>query len=157
MIRRGNRVRGCKAVLLLAFMSLAACAMAPTQEMSDARQAVQAAQEAGAELHAPVLLQSAEQQLEQAGNGLHERDYRAARRGALAARNHAMDAQEMALALSAAVNVADEAREQGVLSSETSTLLQQAQQAASAGDVQLTVRLANEARDMAAQDLRLAK
>ncbi len=157
MLIHHNRYIGAKALIVVALLSLVACATAPTQEMSDARQAVQAAKEAGARQHVPELLKSAEQQLEQAGVGLHQHDYRTARKEALAARTHAFDAQEMALALAAAVKAADQARAIGVLSAETDVLLQQARQAASEGDVQVTVRLANEARNMAEQDLRLAK
>lgn len=135
---------------------LAACAAAPTQEMSDARQAVRAAREAGAAEHAPDVLNNAEQQLDLAGERLHEHDYRQARKEAVAAKAEAFDAQEMALAIGAAVNSANKARDKGVLSVEADVLLKRAREAASHGDVQLAVRLANEAKNIADQDLRLA-
>jgi len=145
-----------KQVLLIALLLLfAGCATAPTQEMSDARQAVSAAQDAGADKHAPEILKEAEEQLDRAGEELHKRDFREARRGAVAAKLQAMSAQEMTLAIGSAATAVDKAREHGVLSNETEQVLQQAQQAASEGDVQTAVRLANEARNMADQDLRL--
>ena len=56
---------------LLTSLFLAACASAPVQEMSDARQAISAAEEAGAQTHAPqdigaarALLASAQQHLD---------------------------------------------------------------------------------------------
>ena len=62
----------------------------------------------------------------------------------------------MALAIGAAVKSVDEARERGGLSAEANVLLKRAKHAASNGDVQVAVRLANEARNIADQDLRLA-
>jgi hypothetical protein len=134
---------------------LAACAAAPTQEMSDARQAVRAAREAGAEQHAPDVLKNAEQQLDRAGVRLHEHAYREARKEAVAARTQAFNAQEMSLAIGAAADIVARAREKGVLSAEAEVLLKQAQEAASKGNVQTAVRLANEAKNIANQDLRL--
>jgi len=145
-----------RAVPAMLLLLLSACAAAPTQEMSDARQAVRAAQEAGADLHAPDVLKNAEQQLDSAGVRLHEHAYSQARKKALAAKKQAFFAQEMALAIGAAVKSVDEARERGVLSAEANVLLKRAKHAASNGDVQVAVRLANEARNIADQDLRLA-
>jgi hypothetical protein len=146
-----------RALVVIALLTLAACAVAPMQEMSDARQAVRAAHEAGADQHAPEILQEAEDQLDSAGNELHKRDFREARKEAVAAKTNAINAQDMAHAIGSAAAVIDKAGQRGVLSAETEALLQQAQQAAGEGDVQLAVRLANEARSLAEQDLRLEK
>ncbi len=54
---RSRRVTRCAAVAAL--LLLAGCATAPVQEMSDARQAIQAAEEAGAAEYAPEALQDA--------------------------------------------------------------------------------------------------
>jgi len=145
-----------KAAATAIVLMLAACAAAPTQEMSDARQAVRAAMDAGAELHAPDVLNNAEQQLDRAGERLHEHEYSQARKEAVAAKEQAFDAQEMALAIGAAVISVDKARQKGVLSAEADVLLKRAKEAASHGDVQVAVRLANEAKNIADQDLRLA-
>jgi len=123
--------------------------------MSDARQAVRAAHEAGAQQHAPETLQEAEEQLDRAGAELHKHAFREARKDAEAAKANAISAQDMALAIGSATTVVDKARKHGVLSDETDKILKQAQLAAGEGDVLLAVRLANEARSLAEQDLRL--
>ena len=146
-----------KALIITLFLLLTGCAAAPTQEMSDARQAVRAAQDAGADQHAPETLKDAENNLDRAGAELNNRDFREARKDAVAAKTHAINAQEMTLAISSAVAAVDKALERGVLSLETDQLLKRAQLAASEGDVQMAVRLANEARNLADQDLRLEK
>lgn len=81
----------------LLLMLFAGCATAPVQEMSDARQALQAAQQAGAPLRAPqeysrakALMQSAEDQLGVGG-------YDSARRLAEQAKMLAQKARDKAL------------------------------------------------------------
>lgn len=81
----------------LLLMLLAGCATAPVQEMSDARQALQAAQQVGAQQHAPqdyarakALMQSAEDQLGVGG-------YQAARKLAEQAKSVAQQARDKAL------------------------------------------------------------
>jgi hypothetical protein len=75
---------------------LAACASAPVQEMSDARQAIQAAHAAGAERVAQETLDTARTLLEQAERELESGHYREARRNALGARAQAVLAREQA-------------------------------------------------------------
>ena len=77
-------------------IALSACASAPVQEMSDARQASQAAHAAGAERAAPETLLSARGLLEQAERELESGHFREARRNALGARAQAMLAREQA-------------------------------------------------------------
>jgi hypothetical protein len=75
---------------------VAACALAPpVQEMSDARQAVAAAREAGAARYAPAILVVAEQRLADAEQALRSGGYGAARRSALAARAQAVEALQV--------------------------------------------------------------
>lgn len=77
------------ALLLLA----AACGSGPpVQEMSDARQAIAVAKEAGAEDLAAADLSAAERYLESAQRNLSERAYNAAREDALKAKLKALDA-----------------------------------------------------------------
>ena len=64
---------------LLAGAHLSGCIGAPVQEMSNARQAVRAAQKAGAEQHAPTVLAEAQKLLDQAKGNLQHGEYRAAR------------------------------------------------------------------------------
>ncbi|MEJ2632375.1 MAG: DUF4398 domain-containing protein [Acidihalobacter sp.] len=85
------------AAVSLLLTLLAGCATAPVQEMSDARQALQAAQQAGAQQDAPqefarakALMQSAEDQLGVGG-------YQSARKLAEQAKSAAQQARDWAL------------------------------------------------------------
>jgi uncharacterized protein DUF4398 len=80
------------AILAVAALALAACAGAPVQEMSNARQAIRAARDAGAERTAPQKLNEAEALLIRAEDSLERRAYREARRDAIAARDKAAEA-----------------------------------------------------------------
>jgi hypothetical protein len=73
-------------------MCLTACAGAPVQEMSNARQAIRAARDAGAAKLAPGTLSEAETLLQRAEESLQNRAYRDARRNAVAARGKAAEA-----------------------------------------------------------------
>jgi hypothetical protein len=73
-------------------MGPAACTTAPVQEMSNARQAIKAAREAGAASTAPQSLTEAEALLSRAESSLERRAYRDARRDAIAARGKATEA-----------------------------------------------------------------
>lgn len=125
---------------------LTGCAAAPIQEMSDARQSLQAAHDAGADKYASRNLRNAELTLEQAEKKLEDRAFKEARINAVAAKTEAMDAQEIALAISAAKDAVSQAAQGGNVSPEVHTLLQQAEQAASQGNKQQAVDLANQAR-----------
>jgi Domain of unknown function (DUF4398) len=78
--------------VLLLSIGIAACASAPVQEMSNARQAIKAARDAGAEKMAPQTLSEAEALLHRAEGSLQRREYREARREAVAARSKAAEA-----------------------------------------------------------------
>lgn len=84
--------------LLLFALSLfiAACETAPVQEMSDARQAIMVAREAGAEDLAAGELRKAEAYLESAESKLEQRAFSQARVDALAAKNSALEALSVA-------------------------------------------------------------
>ena len=81
---------------MLMCMGLMACAGAPVQEMSNARQAIKAARDAGAANVAPQQLSEAQALLDQAEDNLERRAYRNARRDALAARGKAAEALDAA-------------------------------------------------------------
>ena len=83
------RVLGACAWLVAAAGVLAACAGAPVQSMSDARQAIRAAEAAGAANVVPDQLVAARGELKRAEESLRAHDYRAARRAAEAARAQA--------------------------------------------------------------------
>jgi uncharacterized protein DUF4398 len=79
--------------MLASFALLVACQSGPpVQEMSDARMAIAAAREAGAEQHAADQLQTAEEYLGRAEQRLNEKAYSQARRDANFAHRSAMDA-----------------------------------------------------------------
>ena len=73
--------------------SLMACETTPpAQEMSDARQAIAVAREAGAAEHAAFHLKAAEDYLESAKQALNDGEYSEARRNAKHAKAKAIDA-----------------------------------------------------------------
>ena len=79
------------------FVALAGCETAPpVQEMSDARQAIVVAREAGAAELAAEALQEAETYLVSAERKLTEKDYLRARRDALEAKSRALSALKTA-------------------------------------------------------------
>lgn len=78
--------------IIAAAMFAAGCESMPVQEMSDARQAIMAAREAGAEEHAAEVLLEAEESLESAEKYLNSRNYGVARREAIEAKTKAIDA-----------------------------------------------------------------
>jgi hypothetical protein len=82
-----------KGLLLAVLLSFAACETAPpVQEMSDARQAIAVAKEAGAAERAAFHLKAAEDYLESAERALNEHAYSEARRDAKQAKMKALDA-----------------------------------------------------------------
>jgi hypothetical protein len=82
--------------LLVLAGSVGGCAGAPVQEMSNARQAVKAAERAGATVHAPEEFSEAQRLLTQARANLHRGDYRAAREEAEQSREKAVAARRLA-------------------------------------------------------------
>ena len=91
----------CKKLSLLLALTLllAACASAPVQEMSDARQAIRAAEEAQAAQYAPQQLRAAQISLEKAQDNLEAGAYWSARRLAMDAWYQAIEAREQATQL----------------------------------------------------------
>ena len=76
----------------MVLLALAGCATAPVQEMSDARQAIAAAEEAGADRLAPEPLAAARQFLADAEQSLKQRSYSVARSRAISAKGKAVEA-----------------------------------------------------------------
>ena len=81
---------------LVALLALSACAGPPVQEMSDARQAIQAAESAGAPTYAPVVLRQAKEFLASAEQKLEKRAYNGARNDARLAKQKATHARSIA-------------------------------------------------------------
>lgn len=82
--------------MLLAVLMAGGCAGMPLQQMSDARQAIRAAERAGADKHAPELLAEARQLVERARGSMQDGAYREARDDAELARTKAMEARRIA-------------------------------------------------------------
>ena len=83
-------------LLLGALVLSAGCQTAPpVQEMSDARQAIMAAKEAGAEEKAPAELRQAVEHLQAAEEALTQEQYSSARRDAVMAKARAIDALKL--------------------------------------------------------------
>ena len=82
-------------VVALGALLLTGCASAPVQEMSNARQAIRAAQDAGAANKAATTLTEAQGALNRAESLLNKRFYRAARRSAEEAHTKALAALEL--------------------------------------------------------------
>ena len=82
--------------LLFAGGLLGGCAGMPLQEMSDARQAIRAAERAGAQQYAPELLGEAKALVETARQDMHKGEYRTAREQAEQAREKAVEARRRA-------------------------------------------------------------
>lgn len=141
-------------LVALVAVFVAGCASAPTQEMTDARQAMQAAREAGALAHAPVNLDAAQGSLTRAEGALEASDYRRARDEAVAAKKAAVSARNIAVAIGGAVEALDQARRLGFQWRDIQALLEEARVAAARGDESGAVNLANQARFQSEASLR---
>lgn len=93
---RSVAVRVLPSVLLAVTLTVAGCIGWPVQEFSDARQAISAAQKAGAEKYAPATLAEARKQLSDAKASANRGDYRTARDEAGQAREKAIEARQAA-------------------------------------------------------------
>lgn len=80
------------AIALVTALAVGGCASAPVQQMSNARQAIKAAQDAGAAQAAPETLSEAQRLLTRAEGSLKNHFFRAARRDAVAAHAKAVEA-----------------------------------------------------------------
>ncbi|HRC70966.1 MAG TPA: DUF4398 domain-containing protein [Candidatus Competibacter sp.] len=83
--------------LAFATLWLAACAVAPVQEMSDARQAIRSAEAAGASQRSPDDFAASQRLLLEAQKRLKAGAYDTAKQFALEARDQAIRAREKAL------------------------------------------------------------
>ncbi len=83
--------------VFLAFFLTGCSVNPPVQEMSNARQTIQAAYEVKAQHYAPKLLKEAERLLKQATSALDAGDYPTAREYAIAAQQQAIKARQQAL------------------------------------------------------------
>jgi len=89
--------RTLKPLPLLFFLMVAACAGWPVQEMSDARQALEAAETAQANIYAKQDFERAKKMLDQANEELSTGNYQKARQHAAEAKTLATQARENAM------------------------------------------------------------
>ena len=138
--------RRAAAMLAPALFLLAACAGAPTQEMSDARQAIYSARSADAAAYAPRSMDTAERLLTDAKRSLKQGRYDSARDEALEARQAAMKAREVAVAIADARAAVEQAKASGSTSFRVEQLVEEAQEAGRSGDESRAWELATEAK-----------
>jgi nucleoid-associated protein YgaU len=163
MMNKKIRVSVTIFVTLLVLVSFAGCAKPPTEEIANAREAVQQAADAGAPQYAPDQYMSAEEALNEANQLMEQKQYKQAREKALEALKLARDAHNGAvngqnaenrsakemydLALSA-VNSANEAKADTYASQQMAdarNTLQAAKQSYEAGDYKTAKQLAEAA------------
>ena len=136
---------------LAAWCSLAVigCASVPSQELSDARRAISAAEKVDADVHAPQLLANAKAALEQARDALARDDYKRARMGAASAHQQAVDARTLAAETQLTVLTINEARQLGRRVAGAEDLLRRAGEAAGANNAARALALLHRARALA--------
>lgn len=134
--------RGLAAALLL---SLFACVTIPIQEMSDARQAINSAEDAGAEQWAPTSLMSAQKLLLIAEEALSSENYAQARETAAAARSKGLQARRLAASFEVVSGLLDDAERIGAEQSSARPLFEQALDTSRAGDEQQAALLVAQA------------
>jgi hypothetical protein len=129
---------GAAAVALL----LAACAGVPSQEMSDARRALDAAREAHAQQHARASYERAASALEDATQALGAARYEDARQQAEAARKEAILSRELATRVAEVVSAIDAVRAAGGPWQGAESLLREAEATSRAGDTARAAQIA---------------
>lgn len=132
---------------LLVTTIVVGCTTIPTQEMSDARQAIQAARKAQAEYYAPGSLAIAEQNLTQAERHLEEKAFEQARLVAVLAKRQALNSYNMAKSLDRAKKIWQAISELGDSTVIGRRLLEKAYLAASQNHIDNTIKWANKAYD----------
>lgn len=128
------------------FGIVAGCVTAPTQEMSDARLAIKAAQQANAVHYVPNTLVKAEENLAQAEDSLRTGQLIQARRAAILAKQQAINARKMALAIKYARNVWQAVVAIKLKNYEINELIEKAENAAQEDNLVATLHFSAEAQ-----------
>lgn len=92
-----RRIRASLFIVCMACLSMVACTTAPVQEMSDARQALRAAEQVGAAQKASASYDAAKHLLDQAEQALQDGKFTTARDSALSAKEYAIEARQRAV------------------------------------------------------------
>jgi hypothetical protein len=143
----GTGARGSWVSLVIALL-LTACAAVPSQEMSDARRALDAAREAQAERLAPDAVSRASASLDRASAALSAGDYDAAREMARSARDEAISARLLANAITAASEGIASARTAGRPWQGAQHMLDEASRVSAQGDSARARQMAERALEL---------
>ena len=136
-------------LLTIAIAVMAGCASVPSQEMSDARRAIRAAEKAAAGEHAPNALARARDALDDARKALARSDYPAAEAAARTARSEAIDARALATEMQLTALSIAEARRDGRPIAGAESFVDRARRAADAGDAERALEYLHRARQLA--------
>lgn len=129
-------------------LMLTACAGVPSQEMSDARRALDAAREAHARELAPASLERAAAALDGATLSLRVGDYADARKLAALAHEEAILSRELASRVAETSQAISAARAAGRPWQGAQELLREAESASRTGDTARAVQIATRALDL---------
>ena len=133
------------------------CAYVPMQEMSDARQAIQAAHYIAADSYVPTTLAIATQNLTEAEQNLEIGKFVQAQQSAIIARDQAVSAYKMTRAIKRVQKVWQEITLLGYSTSTLSPLLEKAQLAARQNHFEKTIAFAQEAYDQSISFLQILR
>ena len=136
-------------LLTVVVAAAAGCASVPSQEMSDARRAIRAAEKAAAGEHAPNALARARDALDDARKALARSDYPAAEAAARTARSEAIDARALATEMQLTALSIAEARRAGRPVAGAESFVDRARRAANAGDAERALEYLHRARQLA--------
>lgn len=137
-------------IVALCFVTVVAgCASVPTQEMSDARRALEAAEQAQAERHAPYAMSRASVSLDRASAALRAGDFVDAQVLARAARDEAIAARRLSDTVRGAEEAIAEAQVQGRPWQGARSLLDEALQVSRGGDAARALAMAQRAHMLA--------
>jgi len=136
-------------ILFTIITIVSSCMSIPTQEMSDARQAIKIARETKAELYAPLTLAKAEEKLAIAQQNVETGFFSIAHHQAIAAKEQAVIAYEMAITIERARQTWQTLSNLGYPNVQLTTLIEQATRAASQDNIEETLFLADHAYQQA--------
>ena len=132
--------------LTFLLISIASCVTVPTQEMSDARLAVKAAQDVRAAYYVPNTLAKAEENLAKAEDSLRTGQLIQARRAAILAKEQAVNAHKMAIAIDYAKTIWQAVVAIKFSGQDVNKLIKKAEIAAQQEDIDSALHFADEAQ-----------
>lgn len=132
-------------MLIITVVVVVGCAGVPTQEMSNARQAIKAARDVKAKDYVPTLWNKTEQNLTQAEQHLQAGQFFHARLVAILVKEQAVNAHNMAVAMSRANRVWQAVNAMNYSATQGHALLKKAREAEREGDIDKTIAFANDA------------